>query len=131
MAEEAVVKEILTSEMVKAGTELTRSLDESGMSVSASLWLYLPDSNLWRLTFASPEVGKLGPKKVYERIQAVLSKTSSILELKDISVVENDYSLISLLRIAIRTGDGISGISFKSNAINGHYIEDAYIYRLM
>ncbi len=130
MAEEAVVKEILTTEMVKAGDELTRSVDKSGMSVSASLWLYLPDSNLWRLILASPEVGKFGPKKVYERIQTILSKTSSILELKDISVVEDNNSLISLLRVAIRTGDGISGIRFKSNTINGHYIEDAYIYRL-
>ena len=130
MAEETVVKDIHSPEMVRAGAELTRSLDEAGIPVSASLWLYLPESNVWRLKLASPEVSKLGPKKVYEKIRAVLGKISSILELKDISAVKSEDTLISLLRGAITTGPGISGIRFNRDTINGHYIEDAYIYRL-
>ena len=134
MAEEVVVKEILTKEMIESGAELTRLLDQAQLMVSASLWLYVPESNIWRLTIATPEVRTCGPKKVYQKIQSVLSQ---ILEeqpsvgLKDISVVENDNALISLLRIAISTGDGISGIRFSRNTINGQFIEDAYIYRML
>jgi hypothetical protein len=134
MAEEMVVKEILTKEMIESGAELTRLLDRAQLTVSASLWLYIPESNIWRLTIASPEVKTCGPKKVYQKIQSVLSQIPEeqpSVGLKDISVVENDNVLISLLRIAIRTGDGISGIRFSKNTINGQFIEDAYIYRMM
>jgi hypothetical protein len=133
MAEEVVVKEILTQGMIETGAELTRLLDQAPLVVSASLWLYIPESNIWRLIIASPEVRTYGPKKVYQKIQPILSQ---ILEeelsigLKDISVVENNNPLIALLRMAIRTGDGISGIRFSRNTINGHFIEDAYIYRM-
>ncbi len=133
MAEEVVVKEILTKEMIEAGAELTRLLDQAHLAVSASLWLYIAESSIWRLIIASPEVGTYGPQKAYQKIQPVLSQ---ILEekpsigLKDISVIENDNPLLVLLRVAIRTGDGISGIRLSGNTINGHFIEDAYIYRL-
>ena len=133
MAEEVVVKEVLTKEMIEAGAELTRLLDQTPLVVSASLWLYIPESNIWRLIIVSPEVETSGPRKVYQKIQPVLSQ---ILEekpsigLKDISVVENNNPLIALLRMAIRTGDGISGIRFSRNTINGQFIEDAYIYRM-
>jgi len=128
------VKEILTKEMIESGAELTRLLDQAQLMVSASLWLYIPESNIWRLTIASPEVRTCGPKKVYQKIQSILSQIPEeqpSVGLKDISVVENDNALISLLRIAIRTGDGISGIRFSKNTINGQFIEDAYIYRMM
>jgi hypothetical protein len=133
MAEETVVKEILTKEMIEAGADLTRRLDEAGLKVSASLWLYIPDSNLWRLIIASPAVRRDGPKKVYRKIQSILTKIpgdASIIPLKDISVVEDNDPLILLLRLPLRTGDGISGIRFSKNTINGHFIEDTYIYRI-
>ena len=43
MAEETVVKEMLTQEMIQAGAEITRRLDEAHLEVRASLWLYIPD----------------------------------------------------------------------------------------
>jgi hypothetical protein len=134
MAEEVVVKEILTKEMIESGAEITRLLDRAQLTVGASLWLYIPESNIWRLIVASPEVGTYGPKAVYQKIQSILSQIPEeqpSVGLKDISVVENDNALLSLLRIAIRTGDGISGIRFSKNTINGQFIEDAYIYRMM
>lgn len=133
MAEEVVVKEVLTKEMIEAGAELTRLLDQVPLVVSASLWLYIPESNIWRLIIVSPEVKTSGPKKVYQKIQPVLSQMleeKPSIGLKDISVVEDNNPLIALLRLAIRTDDGISGIRFSRNTINGQFIEDAYIYRM-
>lgn len=132
MADEVVVKEILTKEMIEAGAKLTRHLDQAHLVVSASLWLYIPESNIWRLMIASPEVTTYGPRRVYQKIQSVLSQILGEeldIGLKDISVVENDNPLIVLLRTAVRTDGGISGIRFSKNSINGYFIEDAYIYR--
>jgi len=133
MAEEAVVKEALTEKMIRAGEELICLLDQAQLEVDASLWFYMPESNTWRLMIASPEVAKYGPKKVYEKIRSVLSQRSEeqpSLALRDISVVEDTNPLISLLRSAVRTDPGISGIRFSRNAISGHFIDDAYIYRM-
>ncbi len=133
MAEETVVKEMLTREMIQAGAEITRRLDEAHLEVRASLWLYIPDKNLWRLVVASPAVRQDGPKKVYQQIQTILSKMSDKtwkIPLHDTSVVEDSDPLIASLRTSMGTKDGISGRRFSRDTINGYFIEDAYIYKM-
>lgn len=133
MVEEFVVKENLTKEMIDEGNKLTSLLDKSKLVVSASMWQYLTESNIWRLIIASPDVRKNGPMKVYNLIQSVLSKTPDNkinLALKDITVVETKDPTLNLLRKAVKTGKGISGIRFSKNYINGHFIDDTYVYRL-
>lgn len=127
-----MVKQSLTPQMIEAGAELTRRLDKA-YKVVASLWLFLPDANSWRLVLAISEHDSLGPKKLYTKIHSILSaamEPSIELELNDVSVVPPNHPLIGLLRVAIGTGPGISGIRFSGNTINGQYVEDAYIYRI-
>lgn len=53
------------------------------------------------------------------------------VELHNVSVVEDDDSLVGLFRKAVKTGpNDIRGIRFSKNTIDGHFIEDAYLYRL-
>jgi hypothetical protein len=131
MAEEILVKDTLSPEMIEAGKKLTEQLDRSSLPVSASMWLYVPESNQWRLILASPKIESEGPKKVYQDVLSSLTQLPEAgLALKDIGVVEPNHPLINLLRVAVRTGSGIAGIRFSRNTINGHFIEDAYIYRL-
>jgi hypothetical protein len=59
-----------------------------------------------------------------------IAEGQSKIPLKDITILDSNDSLITLLRLAIKTGDGISGIRFSQNVINGTLIEDAYIYRI-
>lgn len=133
MVTEMVVKEFLSSEMISAGAELTRRLDERRFIVSASLWFYTPETNTWRLVIGNPEVRTLGPKKAYKQVQSVISRmpeNQPKIPLKDITVIDSNDPLLSLLRVAIKTGSGISGIRFTHNMINNVLIEDAYIYRI-
>lgn len=133
MVTEALVKESLSSEMISSGEALTRHLDEARFVVSASLWLYIPETNAWRLIIGTPEVRTLGPKKAYKQVQSVISRMPldrARIPLKDITVIDSNDPLLSLLRLAIKTGDGISGIRFTRNVINGTPIEDAYVYRI-
>jgi hypothetical protein len=51
------------------------------------------------------------------------------IPLKEITVVDSQDPLISLMRTFIRI-EGISGVRFSNNVINGSLIEDAYIFRL-
>ena len=133
MAEETIVKDILTKEMIQAGADLVHRLNAAQLEVSASLWLYIPDANLWRLVIASPAVKNEGPKRVYQKIQSVLSQVPDAaykVTLSDISVVEHTDPLVTVLRTAVKTGMGRSGLRFSRNTINGHFIEDAYLYRV-
>ena len=124
--------EILTDKMISSGKELTILLDKAQVKVKASLWIYEMDLNIWRLIIASPEVRVFGPKKLYKRIQSIISKMpeDNKLVLKDIAVVDDIHPLVILLRKAVKTGRTISEIRFSRNAINGVFIEDAYIYRI-
>jgi hypothetical protein len=84
------------------------------------------------LMLASPAVAVDGPREVYARIQEVIRKSASesSVPLHDISVVDSKDPLVRLLKTAVQTGPAISGIRFSRNTINGHFIEDAYIYRM-
>jgi hypothetical protein len=133
MVTEMVVKESLSNEMISAGLELIRRLDDSGFDVSTAFWLYETDSNAWRFTIGTSDIRTRGLKAAYKQVQSILSAIPDDqpkISLKDISLVESSDPLILLMRVAIRTGSGIAGIRLTRNMINGVLIEDAYIYRL-
>jgi hypothetical protein len=128
-----MVEAILTKEMIETGATLVQKLDERGLQPDAALWLYFSDVQQWKLVIAEVKVGNEGPKGVYRRIQQILVEFAdeiAELSLDDVVLTKPDAPIIALLRIAIRTGLGISGIRFKNNVINGVLIEDTYIYRL-
>jgi hypothetical protein len=133
MAENIVVKEALTEEMIRAGAELVRKLDQLHWPVMAAMWFYFPEVNQWRLLLGSPEVRTKGPKVAYTMLRSALSDmniSDDTLALTDIGVMEPESPLIQVLRGVIRTGPSVSGIRFTQNVIDGHFIDDAYIYRI-
>lgn len=131
MAEETLVKEQLTEEMIRAGDALTRQLDRVGWPVFASLWLFEPDDNEWKLMLASPTVTEGGPKAAYDAVSRALSALHEHLtSLKHIRVVEPNHPVVRLLASAVSTGPVITGIRFSKNTINGRFIDDAYLYRV-
>ncbi len=118
--------------MIDAGAELTKKLDESGLPVTTALWLFAPELNEWRLLFASPDVGTKGPRDVYEKIQQAINQLgdkASAAPLSVVGLLDADADLVRLLKVAIRTGPGVNRIRFSKNVINGHFIDDALIYR--
>jgi hypothetical protein len=72
VAEDVVVKEHLSENLIEAGVVLTHALDETEWPVTAALWLFFSESNQWRLIFASPTVNKEGPRNAYKHIQNAL-----------------------------------------------------------
>jgi hypothetical protein len=54
---------------------------------------------------------------------------NATLPLSSIGVLDANDDLVRLLKAAIRTGPGLSRIRFSRNVINGHFIDDALIYR--
>jgi len=132
MAENTVVKEQLTDEMIEAGAQLTQKLDELGLPIPVAMWFFLSDINEWRLLFASPQLSAEGPREVYEKIEEArkaLGAQAERLPLSVIGLMDTNHQLVQLLRIALRTGPGVSRVRFSKNVIDGHFIDDALIYR--
>jgi hypothetical protein len=125
---------MLTSAMVDAGAELTRKLDQIGVPITAALWLFEAELNEWRLVFASPEVTTLGSRDVYDKVrQAIdqLQERAAPVPLSLVTLMDANADLILRLRKALGTGSGISRIRFSKNVIDGHFIDDALIYRVV
>src|ERR1039457_6071268 len=118
MAENIVVKEQLTDEMIEAGFQLTQKLDELGLPVSVALWFFLADINEWRLLFASPQLSAEGPRAVYEKIEEArkaLGPQAERLPLSAIGLMDSNHELVQLLRIGLRTPPGVSRVRFSKN----------------
>ncbi len=132
MVVDTVVKEQLTDAMIEVGELLTKKLDDIGFPIRIALWLYLPDRNQWRLYFESPDIPITGPRMVFEQIEKarnLLGEQGEIVPLSMISLLNQREELFQLLLSAVRTNKTMSRIRFSRNVINGHYIDDALIYR--
>lgn len=132
MAQEIVVKGSLSKEMIAAGEELMRQLEQLRLDIDAALWLYDPENNSWKFMVASPEVKTKGPKKVYKQVQSALSRmvgSRDDFSLKDVTVRDSKDSFIQLLRSGLRTVDD-TPIRLYDGVIKGVPVGDAYIYRL-
>jgi hypothetical protein len=132
MAKNILVTESLSDSMIKAGAKLIERLDLEKSQVKSAFWLYISDEKIWKLIIASPLVDSEGPRKFYKRIVAAnesAEKDEDVISLNDIGVTNTSNQIVQILKIAVGTGAGISGIRFSRNTINGVFIEDCYIYR--
>ena len=132
MAKDILVAESLADSMIKAGAKLVERLDAEQSEIKSAFWLYYSEDKAWKLIIASPLVDSLGPREYYKKVVAANSAASEeeeVISLNDIGVTNTANQIVQLLKFAISTGGGISGIRFSRNTINGHFIEDSYIYR--
>lgn len=130
MAEEIVVKEPLTVDMIQAGEALTRQLDADGWPVTAAFWLFDLEAGDWRLMFASPKAAD-GPQAAYGAIANALSALhQSLQSLGHITVVAPDHPIVRALASTVPTGSSIEGKRLSRHAFEGRYIQDAYLYRV-
>jgi hypothetical protein len=127
-------KTTLVEKDIGDGKILIENLDRSKFKLVGALWFYYPASDEWRLLLVSPLVDTIGPRQCYTIIQSVIEDLvlgdGISLGLDRVSVLSPKDKLIRLLKVAIRTGEGISTMRFTRNTINGVFIEDALIYRL-
>lgn len=127
-----MAKTALVDKAVSDGERVVRKLDEMSTSVKGAFWLLSDDGGGWSLFVATPWVDQVGRINAYKRIgEALKSLGADVdIDLRDVSVVSPNSPLVRLFRSAIKTGEGINGIRFSKNVINGTFIEDAYIYRM-
>jgi hypothetical protein len=133
MAQDILVGDQLTEDMITVGEHVVSALDKLNVLVIGAFWLLLPDQHVWRLVIASPEVRTLGPKAFYRKVSAALKRipqSVQAISTNDITVLEDNNPLVKLLKVLIKTGPTISKIRMSRNVVNGQLIEDALLYRM-
>ena len=109
-----------------------KHLEERNVDLSLYPDVYVSEEEIWKLIFVSQKISEEGPRSYYKRIMEANKKLGRKLEkisLNDIGVSSLDHGIVQLLRMMIQV-DGLGGVRFSKNTINGHYIDDVYIYRM-
>jgi hypothetical protein len=132
MAEKALV-----DADISFGRTLVEALDEepseAGLRPTAAFWFFYPEEEAWRLILALPAMEAEKPQAVYRKVLEVLRRDGKdpSLPTDAIELASPESLLVQLVRGAIQTGgDGIAGIRFTHNVIDGQLVDDAYIYRV-
>ena len=139
MAEEILVKEQLTPEMIAAGEELTKRLhDVKDFNLLCSLWLYASEFNRWQLTVGTAIVDTSGPIHAYRTIEAIVGDEWPYPDtpLYEISILRSDHSLVRALRSLGRfeiqdlrpTAQVKVYKKIKFTRVQDVFIEDALVY---
>ena len=126
MAENFVVKEVLTEDMVDAGEALLRELDKAGVPIDAALWVWYVDDPEWRLMFSAPLV-----ENFYREIHLAMDKLSP--KHQDILDMSVGYAIEgSELARGLKAIDPLPGIHrqrLRTTLLGSHYIKDGLLYR--
>lgn len=129
MADEVLVKDVLTQEMIADGEELTRRLVEDGWSVVAAFWYYSPESSRWTLRFGVGEVPVRGSHEIYSAIQADLAaRPLREVAFSEIMLLQPQHPLVEFLRDYAGKVGGTSPVRVRQGIIGDAWIEDALIY---
>ncbi|WP_019866646.1 hypothetical protein [Methylovulum miyakonense] len=132
MAKELFMTQWFSKEMVVAGENLIKRLDESDAQVQAAFWLLDDKEKTWELTIVSPLVESEGPRNYYKRINDINESTNSeeVISLHDIRVSDTNNRIVKALKRSV-LGTAILGNNrLGKNFIGGVYFEDMYIYRM-
>ena len=130
MAEEILLKEPLEDAMIREGEAITSQLEELGVPLTASFWLYTSERNDWRLTIASPLVNSEGELAVLRMVGKALDALNlSITYVNVISVISTNAPVVRALSTLTP-----NGVLVRSKRFNGvfdrYYIDDVYLYRI-
>ena len=130
MADEILLKAPLEDAMIREGEAITSQLEELGVPLTASFWLYTSERNEWILTLTSPMVTSEGQLAVMRMVaKALRALNLSITCVNHISVIWPNEPVVRAL--STLTADGPLMQSKRFNGVLDRcYIDDAYLYRI-
>lgn len=130
MADEILLKEPLEDAMIREGEAITSQLEELGVPLTASFWLYTSERNEWILTLASPMVTSEGQLAVLRMVaKALRALNLSITCVNHISVIWPNEPVVRALSTLTPDGPLVQSKRFNG-VVDRYFIDDVYLYRL-
>lgn len=133
MAKEFYVGKVMTNDLITLGKQFLQRLETvHKIPITAAFWYYSSEPERWRLVIVTPLVATEGLKKVYLKLLDILDadkQNGYTLPWDCLSLTDENDLYVSLLR-TLPYSDQILEERLSGVSINGHYVEDAYIYSL-
>ena len=130
MADEILLKEPLEDAMIREGEAITSQLEELGVPLTASFWLYTSERNEWMLTIASPMITSEGQLAVLRMVaKALRALNLSITCVNHISVIWPNAPVVRALSTLTPDSPLVQRKRFNG-VFDRYYIDDVYLYRL-
>ncbi len=123
-------KIVLVDEQYNKGKRLIEELDKQGEKYPIILWINDPEKDDWVLLFGVPRLNTRGAKDVFEMMYRIIKENHIAISLNSITLVDTTSQLCKDLKAMIRTGSGVSKVSFFGNIINGRRFPDSIICRV-
>ncbi len=147
MAEETLVKEPLSWDMVTAGEALVKRLLEADIGLVCAFWFYTSESNRWKIVFSFPQVHTEGPRRAYETVQRIIKGPEGFSQmpsdfdrvafffphLSNITVLSPKDPLVIAMEKTVRgwpLEPHEKGVRLTSSRVGDVFVEDAFVYRL-
>lgn len=123
-------QDVLVNDRISAGQRVIEALDEEGYALSAAFWNYFSDLSGWRLVLVPKKFEGGAVKDELLAIRRVLKSQNVEFDLSDVKIQSSDNPLVRALAKIARV-EGIAGVRVRQNWINGVYLEDVYVYRMV
>jgi hypothetical protein len=132
MAEDTVLKEYLSPEMIESGAKLITRLDEMGVPIVAAFWFFDSERNDWRLRLAAPDLYAPG-RDLYLKVREAkdaLGEEVEALSMFGVRLTDlNDKTVRTLRKNEPTDPKVLSRIRLERNAFDGHFMDDVLVYR--
>jgi hypothetical protein len=133
MAENTVVKEYLSPEMVESGAKLIAQLDEMGLPVVAAFWFFDSETNEWILRVATPDLEIVPTPDIYLKIRQArqaLGEQAAGVPMLGVRLASVNDKTVRVLRNNLHTDPKVlSRVRLRKTAFDGHYMDDVLVYR--
>ena len=108
-----------------------RTLDQSALSISVALWLYLSDYADWRFVLSSRRLDAAGSSRAYGLVHDALTAAGISLEQTPaLLILKMSSPLIQSLRRTYSKTESVEGMRLGGQLIGDRFVVDALVYRI-
>ena len=122
-------KTVLVTPDFAAGLELVHALDQSGLSISVALWVYLSEYEDWRFLLSSRRLD--ASARAYGQVHDALTAAGiSYEQTPPLMILRISDPFIRSLRRMYSKAANVEGMRLVSQLIGDRFVGDALVYRI-
>jgi hypothetical protein len=122
----------LLPEVIDEGRRLIRALHASGFEVDAAYWLFISDSERWKLFVASPIREREGAFQAYSRLNSISNAIDPPLRIErsDVALARCEDRRVKALEKRFIFKREKTDAVIEHASLDGEYFEAVYLYQL-
>lgn len=119
---------VINSMDIMAGSQVVRTLDQSGVPIDVGLWMATPEFEEGRVVLASSALDQPDLLRSYDRVAEIL--VGEFQTLPSITILRMEDPLIRDLRQIFAGAKSVAGMRLGAQTIGNRFISEAYIYKV-